>query len=212
MPLAKSLLVPMLLCTGVAVADAHITLLSPAPRTDAQKIGPCGADGSTRGPALTYQPGETITVEWDESVDHPGHYRIAFNMDGQEFEIPGLPTDDFPETLVNQIADKEGGLYSQDITFPDAECDNCTLQLIQVMTTNVPYNSFYFQCADIVLSNAAPGGPDAGDDGMGGGGDGGGGTTGPATGGCTASGDDTGGFGWLLLGLLLFVRRSKRTR
>jgi hypothetical protein len=130
-------------------------------------------------------------------------------MDGQEFEIPNQPTDDFPATLVNQIADKAGGLYSQEITFPDAECDNCTLQLIQVMTTNVPYNSFYFQCSDIVLSNDAPGGADAGDNG---GADGGGGTAGPTTGGCSTSGDDSVGFEWLALGLLLLGRRRKGRR
>lgn len=201
-------LVPLLICSSLAVAQAHISLLSPAPRTSAQKIGPCGSGESVRGAALTFQPGETITVEWDETVDHPGHYRISLNMDGQEFQLPNQPTDAFPETLVDQIADKAGGLYSQEITFPDQECDNCTLQLMQIMTTNVPYNSFYFQCADIVLSSAAPAGPDAGE-----------GTvdppspgTGGSGSGCSTTGSSEGTIAWLALALMILVARRSRQR
>jgi MYXO-CTERM domain-containing protein len=199
---------PLLICSSVAVAQAHIALLSPAPRTSAQKIGPCGSGESVRGAALSYRPGETITVEWDETVNHPGHYRISLNMDGQEFQLPNQPTDDFPETLVDQIADKDGGLYSQEITFPDQECDNCTLQLMQIMTTNVPYNSFYFQCADIVLSNSAPASPDAGE-----------GTVDPpgtgagATGsGCSTTGTSGGTASWLALAMMILIGRRSRKR
>lgn len=145
------------------VANAHISLLSPSPRTASQKQGPCGAEGGTRGPAVTYKPGETITVEWDETVDHVGHYRLAFDMDGDDLPMPVSPRDDFPSILVDQIPDRSGGgKYSQEITFPNEECDNCTLQLIQIMTVNVPYNSFYFQCVDIVLAGEPAGDSDAG--------------------------------------------------
>lgn len=38
---------------------------------------------------------------------------------------------------------------------PDVECDNCTLQAIQVMYDKPPYvtpgNDLYYQCADLVL-------------------------------------------------------------
>ena len=68
---------------------------------------------------------------------------------------PNNPDDNFPTTMVEPIADKSGGHYSQSITLPTTPCENCTLQLIQVMTTSVPYNSFYFQCADIRITGAA---------------------------------------------------------
>lgn len=164
----------VLFCAGVA--DAHIAMTFPTPRTSSQKAGPCGAAGSTRGSNVThFAPGETITVEWDETVNHPGHFRISLNMDGDSFQNPSTPDDNFPETLVEPIQDKSGGHYTQEVTLPDTPCDNCTLQLVQVMTTSVPFNSFYFQCADITIGEGGGGGGggDGGGDGSGGGGGGG---------------------------------------
>jgi hypothetical protein len=144
----SALIVAGLLVSGTA--SAHIAMTVPAVRTADQKTGPCGAAGSTRGTNVTtFAPGETIMVEWDETVDHPGHYRIAFDDDGNDFQNPNNPDDNFPGTMQEPIVDKVGGHYTQQITLPTTPCDNCTLQLIQVMTTSVPYNSFYFQCADI---------------------------------------------------------------
>ncbi|MCW5808206.1 MAG: lytic polysaccharide monooxygenase, partial [Deltaproteobacteria bacterium] len=159
-------------------AAAHIALRYPPPRTTEQKAGPCGSTGSTRGATVTtFTPGQKITVEWDETVDHPGHYRIAFDDDGNDvFVNPNNPNDNFPSTLVEPIADKTGGHYTQEVTLPNITCDNCTLQLMQIMTTQVPYNSFYYQCADITL---------AGDTGGGGGG---GDNNDPVDGGCSTGG------------------------
>jgi len=122
-------------------AHAHTSLTYPPPRTDANKIVPCGADGSTRTTTVTeFSPGETITVTWDEYIDHPGHFRIAFDSDGNDdFPLPNNPNDDFPSILVDQIPDRQGGgVYEQQVTLPNIECDKCTLQLIQIMTTRVP--------------------------------------------------------------------------
>lgn len=184
-----------------SAADAHIALRSPAPRSADQKAGPCGAAGSTRGATVaTYTPGETITVEWDETVDHPGHFRIAFDDDGQDvFVNPMLHTDSYPWVLAEPIADKAGGHYTQQVTLPDAECANCTLQLMQIMTTTEPYDSFYYQCADIAIS--ANGG------GSGSGGDGGGGES---SGGCAAGGGGGGGVIGLGLAVGLIALRRRR--
>ncbi len=155
----RSLLIVLLLSGS---ASAHITLTSPSTRTEEQKVGPCGAAGSKRGSKVkTYAPGATITLEWDETVDHPGHYRIAFDNDGDDvFVNPKNPDDNFAFTLVEPIADKVGGHYTQQVTLPTTPCANCTIQLMQVMTTQVPYNSFYYQCADIVIAPGGdPGGP-----------------------------------------------------
>ena len=176
-----------------ATAYAHIALTYPPPRTAEQKAGPCGTAGSTRGTKVTtFQPGETITVTWDETVDHPGHYRIAFDDDGNDvFVNPNNPNDNFPSTMVEPIADKTGGHYTQTITLPTEPCTSCTLQLMQVMTTSVPYNSFYYQCADIVIAGDVPP-PDNG---------------GGESGGCSTS--RGGGFG-IALALGLLLRRRRR--
>lgn len=177
-------------------------MTSPTPRTSDQKAGPCGAVGSSPGAVVgTFSPGQTITVTWDETVDHPGHYRIALDPDGgDDFQNPYQPDDAFPEILVDQIPDRVGGgAYSQEVTLPDIECARCTLQLMQIMTTSVPYDSFYFQCADIEITSGGAGGGDAGD---GGGGD--------ASGGCQVSGSSgLGGALALLMAALLAFRRRR---
>ena len=184
-----------ILLTATTAASAHITLTSPVPRTTANKGGPCGTAGSTRGTKVTtFAPGATVTVEWDETVDHPGHYRIAFDDDGDDiFQNPNNPGDNFPGTLMEPIADKSGGHYTQDITLPTTPCENCTLQVMQIMTTAVPYNSFYYQCADIRIADGGIDPPppvDPGDTG----------------GGCSTGGSGAG----VVIGLaLLFVRRRR---
>ena len=188
------------LLASTTSALAHIAMTSPAPRADAQKTGPCGASGSTRGTKVaTFSPGQTITVEWDETVDHPGHYRIAFDDSGDDsFKDPNRPDDNFPQTLADQIVDRSGGgHYSQQITLPNISCTNCTLQLMQIMTTAVPYNSFYFQCADLVIGDGVDPGPNPG----------------PADtdGGCAAGSSAQGlAAGLGVLGLALRRRRRRR--
>jgi len=191
-------LVAIGLLAYLAPAHAHIAMTSPAPRTSEQKTGPCGAAGSTRGTNVTtFRPGETITVEWDETVDHPGHYRLAFDDNGNDsFRDPSRPDDNFPQTLVDQITDRTGGgHYSQQVTLPNMSCTNCTLQLIQIMTTTVPYNSFYFQCADLVLGDGTDPGPDPGPS--------------ETAGGC-AAGSSTTGLACGLAALGLLRRRRRR--
>lgn len=190
-------LATLLLLSGTA--SAHIALRSPAPRTVDQKAGPCGAAGSSRGSNVTtFAPGETITVTWDETVDHPGHYRIAFNPDGDDFQNPNNPDDGFETTMVEPIADKGGGSYTQQVTLPTTPCENCTLQLVQVMTTAVPYNSFYFQCADIRIGGDPVDPSDPDDDGA-------------AEGGCSTGGSGAGA-GMVLLAFALIRRRRPASR
>jgi hypothetical protein len=158
-----------------SLAAAHITLVSPAPRNSSQKSAPCGTAGGVRGTNVTtLAPGATLTLTWKETVDHPGHYRIAFDDDGQDFVRPPTANDSTmgsdPTVLMDLIPDIQGNnpaggrTYTQDITLPNVECTNCTLQLIQVMTdaSKAPYttddasNDVYFQCVDLVLAAGAP--------------------------------------------------------
>ncbi len=216
------------------IANAHIHLTNPRARTDSltgdQKYRPCGVAGQTRIPSrvTTYRPGETITVTWMETINHPGHYRIAFQPNGNAFGIPppgNGPPAGFPSLDQTGMTDGAGalilkdfipdGMLSTQITFPAMECNNCTLQFIQVMTDKPPYtvdaqsNDIYFNCADITLSNTAPPQPDGGIDP---GGDGGTDQPGPPDpgGGCSAShGSAPAGLlgGLVVVGLLLRRRR-----
>ncbi len=145
-------------------AAAHIDLLFPPSRDghNFQKEAPCGKAGSARSETpTTLRSGSTLTLYWDETIDHPGHYRISFDPNGTDaFEDP-LGYDDFSEegaVLVNGIADKVGGRYTYTIELPDIECDNCTLQLMQVMTDKPPFddNDLYYACADLILTKDGP--------------------------------------------------------
>lgn len=154
-------------------ARAHIELLLPSARytPDTQKSPPCGHPDNPPGDGsvTVFEPGETITIEFDEFVDHPGHFRIALDPTGTDAFTSPTDFDDFynsPEVLLDDIADAAGGLYQIDVTLPDEPCNPCTLQLIQVMNDGAwgPGNSdLYFQCADIAIEPAGAGtgtGPD----------------------------------------------------
>jgi len=154
-------------------ARAHLGLDSPASRygADVLKTGPCGvADGERTLNVTYYEPGETIQVIWDEYVDHPGHYRIAFDDNGDDdFADPATMMEFYSNdtVLLDEIADKGPGErdYVATVTLPNVTCDNCTLQVIQVMYDKPPYttpgNDIYYQCADLVLREGGEP-PDAG--------------------------------------------------
>lgn len=203
-----------------ARAHAHVSLEVPKARywsaatmmadqsAGKQKTGPCGAsrDARTTDASLitTFKPGEKVTVKWSETIQHPGHFELSFDTDGQDFPTPGTaPAADSGVTvLAANIADKSSKAYSYEITLPNMECSKCTLQLVQVMTTAAPpygKNDLYFNCADIVIK--ADGGGAGGAGGAGGGTTGGvggsvgGGAGGSAAGGASANGGSAGGFG-----------------
>jgi uncharacterized membrane protein YgcG len=205
-------------------ASAHIRFVYPTPRyptpmgmDDSSNIKdpPCGRamnDARTTDTSriTVLEPGATIEVEWNETINHPGHYRIAFDDDGQDAFVTPLaradvqtgPTFTLP-VLLDNIADKAGGSYTAMVTLPNVECERCTLQLIQVMVTGMtwPVDEIYFTCADIALRRSGGGGGMGGMSGSGGspsGGSGGasagaGGAIGP--GGAGAGGMATGGSG-----------------
>jgi MYXO-CTERM domain-containing protein len=227
-PLALSVLFGLCGASGAlgeSEAQAHIALMSPTPRYGELKYGPCGRGGAMdvrTNNVTTFKPGETITLTWKETVPHPGHYRIAFDPDGQRFTDPSSFTDTAPRMYVlkDGIPDRTGTqTYTETVTLPNVECNNCTLQLMQMMTDKPPYGNgddLYYQCADIVLRSppdmatppdlAAPadlGAPDLAVP-----------STGGMSTGCTAPGVAApGGLGALaVLGLALMgLRRRKRS-
>ncbi len=208
-----------LLVAVPTTAAAHISLTYPTVRTADQKIGPCGATGSVRGANVTVlEPGATIQVRWGEPINHPSHYRISFDADGQNFTIP-LDFMDFTQTenvLRDNIPDGTAPFMSE-ITLPNVTCENCTLQLIQMMYDKAPYgdgNDIYFQCADIALrTGGGPGpSPDAGSGNPGNGSDAGvdpGGEPDNISGGCSTS---EGATSWIVLAMCAFAATLRRRR
>ena len=158
-------------------AEAHVCLVAPTPRTgpdcdrrSPQKVGPCGVNERSEQYVTRFRPGEAITVTLNETVNHPSHYRIAFNPNGDGFVDPLSIDDkngDHPFVLLDGITDAEEARQSVQVTLPDVECDECTLQLIQVMYDKQgngfggrdsrdmgpdDNDDIYYSCADLVLS------------------------------------------------------------
>jgi MYXO-CTERM domain-containing protein len=158
------------------------------------KEAPCGKAGGTRGTNVyTYKEGETVPVEIVEYVPHPSYFRIAFDNDGDDdFVTPAsiepidpnrmCPFDaldkcgasDFynndtvlpdMDNLKPHLTADFGTKYTFNVTMPKVECDNCTLQILQVMedTVHGAYNpdnepgsglpDVYFTCIDLVLEH-----------------------------------------------------------
>ena len=169
--------------------SAHLHLVKPASRYGANvlKSPPCGKGGGARTTNVaSYRAGETILVEWEEYIDHPSHYRIAFDRDGQDDFVdpacksgcnstqPNIEKNSNASVLLDGITDRSGGVYRKHVTLPDVTCEKCTLQVIQVMYDKPPYtlpgNDIYYQCADLKLvprSSNGDGTSDAGDVGAG---------------------------------------------
>ncbi|MBA2664973.1 MAG: lytic polysaccharide monooxygenase [Bradymonadaceae bacterium] len=177
-----TIVIALTTCLLPSLAEAHLILIEPPHRYDqyTQKEPPCGKVGGQPGATRTvFEPGETITVSWNEFINHPGHYRISFDSDGDDaFVDPPCLSDCNTRTptielysnaavLLDGIADKAGGRYEVQVTLPDVICDSCTLQIIQVMYDKPPYtlpgNDLYYNCADLILRPANTG-DDAGSD------------------------------------------------
>lgn len=150
----------MFLLFTVGLADAHIAMTFPATRYADQKRGPCGrgAGDAPSGNVTVFAPGETITLAWTETINHPSHYRISFDIDGQDaFEDPPQMKAFYSNdaVLLDNISDAGGPGFQAQITLPNVQCESCTLQLVQVMYDKPPYvpgtNDLYYQCADIAL-------------------------------------------------------------
>jgi MYXO-CTERM domain-containing protein len=178
---------------GLAVATpaaAHVALTDPPARYDSQtyiKDYPCGHPDNPEGESTrTYEEGATITVQWNEYIGHPGHFRIALSTEGDQALIDPTDYDDFysaPNVILDDIEDPDGVAdHSVEITLPaGVTCEKCTLQLLQIMTDKMPWgpaggNELYYQCADITITPVGAG-TEGGNDTTGGGESGGSGSS-----------------------------------
>ncbi|WP_455208858.1 SCE4755 family polysaccharide monooxygenase-like protein [Kaarinaea lacus] len=148
------LIIIAMLYTEMARAHARFVVDSVTPPrsiSDGIKTGPCGNFPRSQNPT-TFDAGQQITVEWEETVNHPGYFRIAFS-----------PANDqgFEDNVLYQVDDTQDDQnvphnYSATITLPDTACEDCSLQLIQYMTERDP-PTLYYSCADIrLVANIVP--------------------------------------------------------
>jgi hypothetical protein len=175
----QSAVASLVLLGFAASADAHIKMTSPAnwivtnADGDPQKLGPCGTLSGTRTNQVTVvAPGSKLKVQWTETTFHPGHFRISIATDRSQLVTPpatvvrnSCSTAEIQTTpVLPVIADgifphdtRQTQPYTYEITVPNITCDNCTLQLLQFMSSHVP-PCFYYSCADLQIRAGADGG------------------------------------------------------
>eukprot|EP01104_Vermistella_antarctica_P011076 TRINITY_DN3047_c0_g1_i1.p1 TRINITY_DN3047_c0_g1~~TRINITY_DN3047_c0_g1_i1.p1 ORF type:complete len:638 (+),score=128.71 TRINITY_DN3047_c0_g1_i1:114-1916(+) len=131
---------------------AHTRWTFPVPRDNRAdyKAGPCGAQVPGQGPSNTIQPG-TLEVAWEETINHPGWFRIALSV------APDTGFDDLvlEDCIPHNSEGSTPRLYSMEVTIPDIDCTECALQIIQVMTDKPLINGKtqdYFSCSNIVIT------------------------------------------------------------
>jgi hypothetical protein len=179
----------VLLAVVPAATYAHFRLLEPASwiieneRGDPQKAGPCGGTNADWGkPSFAISKavgGQKLHLKIQETVYHPGHYRVALAVNSHN----ELPLD--PETTTKdsekgpqsvsaviqnppQIPVLADGLFvhstrptgpmepwETDIQLPNINCPRCTLQVIQFMAehgVNNPGGFSYHHCAELQIT------------------------------------------------------------
>ena len=169
-----------------AATQAHFKLLEPASwliedaRGDPQKSGPCGGTNTDYGrPSYIVNQavgGSTLHVKVQETIYHPGHYRVALAVNSPA-ELPVDPkatttdTGRGPQSVSAEIQNPvqipvlADGLFvhtakvetpfETDVILPNINCKRCTVQVIQFMEqhgVNNPGMFSYHHCAALQIT------------------------------------------------------------
>lgn len=184
----KFLLAAVAVASLSTVADAHFVLVEPAATLmqnnlgDPQKIGPCGGvsanpgrgtpanPGTPTGTVTPVKGGSTLHIKTQETVFHPGHYRIALAPTAAQLPAdPAVTTRDsergpwsvsaviqnpaVPPVLADGLfahTERPTTPWETDVTIPNINCPNCMLQVIQFMAEhgrNADGDFSYHHCA-----------------------------------------------------------------
>jgi hypothetical protein len=145
-----------------------------------QKLGPCGGTSDNGGtPTNTVNKakgGQKLHIKVQETVFHPGHYRVALAVNSRAELPPDSPTvsrdtDKGPwsvsATIQNPpkmplLADglfphttRQTDPFETDIQLPNISCEHCTLQIVEFMAEhgmNKDGGYFYHHCADFQIT------------------------------------------------------------
>ncbi len=184
--LAHLWMLPPALVVLAPFAGAHFRLLEPQSWIvenqlgDPQKLGPCGGTSADRGTPTNViskvKGGQKLHVKVQETVYHPGHYRIALAVNSRAELPPDAPTttrdsDKGPMSLTAAIQNPPripvlaDGLFvhtaratdpfETDVQIPNISCEKCTLQIVEFMAEhglNKDGGYFYHHCADLQIT------------------------------------------------------------
>jgi hypothetical protein len=167
-------------------ANAHFRLLEPQSWLvendlgDPQKLGPCGGTSANAGAPTNLinkaVGGQMLHIKVQETVFHPGHYRIALAVNSRA-ELPPDPevattdSEKGPSSVsaviqntvqVPLLADglfvhttRQTEPFETDVQLPNLNCPKCTLQIVEFMAKH-GYNKdggyFYHHCADLEIT------------------------------------------------------------
>jgi hypothetical protein len=152
------------LAAAVAPAvQAHFKLIEPASwlveddKGDPQKLEPCGGTlgnpGMVTNAVTSVMGGQPLKIVVEETVYHPGHYRIALARKrnhlpedpvatmkdterGPRSASGKVETNIQPPLIVDGLwmhHEKPTKLWETEITIPNITCEGCQLQVIQFM-------------------------------------------------------------------------------
>ena len=168
------------------LAEAHFQLLEPQSWLvennlgDPQKLGPCGGTSANAGTptnAVTkLQGGQKLHIKVQETVFHPGHYRVALAVHSRA-ELPPDPEVTTRDTergpwsvsaLIQNpvrlpvLADglfvhttRQTTPFETDVQLPNINCEKCTLQIVEFMAEhglNRDGGYIYHHCADLQIT------------------------------------------------------------
>ena len=189
----KALCIAAAMACMAVQAQAHFVLVSPAAsivqnrQGDPQKIAPCGGVSANPGRGSAANPGvpsgavteikggSTFHLLVQETVFHPGHYRVALARTAAELPAdPKVTTRDSERGPWSVSADIQSpaaapviadglfphterptGLFEADIPIPNVTCKNCLLQVIQFMAEhakNADGDYSYHHCAVVNIT------------------------------------------------------------
>ena len=186
---ARLLLTIAVLTITAQSTSAHFKLLEPASwliesdRGDPQKSGPCGGSNTDWGkPSYIISKtvgGQKLHIKVQETVYHPGHYRVALavNSPNELAPDPQVATKDSERGPLSvsaviqnppQIPVLADGLFvhstrptgsmepfETDVQLPNISCKKCTLQIVQFMAEhafNNPGGYTYHHCANVQIT------------------------------------------------------------
>ncbi len=184
--LAHLWMLPPALVVLAPFAGAHFRLLEPQSWIvenqlgDPQKLGPCGGTSADGGKPTNVvgkvKGGQKLHVKVQETVYHPGHYRIALAVNSRA-ELPPDPStttrdsDKGPMSLTAAIQNppripvladglfvhtaRAADPFETDVQLPNISCQKCTLQIVEFMAEhglNKDGGYFYHHCADLQIT------------------------------------------------------------
>lgn len=165
---------------AAALAQAHFSLIEPASwieedeRGDPQKLAPCGGTidnpGTRSGAVTEVTGGSMLSVVIDETIYHPGHFRIALARrpnwlpddpattlrEGARGMVSGpaeIAENPEPPVIVDGLwshHERFTGMRETEIEIPNIDCQGCFLQVIQFMEEHPGFREggfTYHHCA-----------------------------------------------------------------